>query len=328
MTNTVHPIDCFTSIVVPVTNNAEKITDFIKELSSVLQETYTNYEIILIDNGSIDDTVTIIQPLLIEYPCIRLIRLSRTYDREIAIFAGLEVSIGDYVITVIPTSDPISAIPEIVDHLRKGKDIIYGITTKPRHLPLFSRLGLNLFRKYSRKILGATMPANSTYLIGLNRRAVNAITRIRSHSRHIRILINQVGFDNKAFPYTPLKSDPYLERTLGNSISMAIDISVNYSRHPLRFVSYLGIIASLVNLLYGVYVVFIYLFDKQVVQGWTTLSLQTSTMFFLVFLILTVLSEYIGRILEETKEQPSYHVMEELTSTVALASSSRRNIHK
>src|SRR5438105_2405397 len=95
-------------------------------------------------------------------------------------------------------------------------------------------------------------------------------------------------------------------------------IIVTNSTHPLRFVSWLGLFGGTLNVLYVGYVAAIYLFKKDVAAGWTTLSLQTAGMFFFVFLILVILSEYIGRILEESKERPLYYVLEERNSSVLL----------
>ena len=103
---------------------------------------------------------------------------------------------------------------------------------------------------------------------------------------------------------------------------------ISYSTQPLRWVSWLGLLASGLNLLYMVYVLATYLLRSRVAEGWTTLSLQASGMFFLLFLCLSVLSEYVGRILEESRDRPLYHVLEERNSNVLLANRDRTNIVK
>ena len=110
------------------------------------------------------------------------------------------------------------------------------------------------------------------------------------------------------------------------SIRLAKEIIVSYSHHPLRVVSAIGLFASAANLLYAVYTIAVFIAAKRVAEGWTTLSLELAVMFFLLFIILSVICEYLGRILEETRAQPAYHIMEELSSTVLVADETRRNI--
>jgi hypothetical protein len=95
---------------------------------------------------------------------------------------------------------------------------------------------------------------------------------------------------------------------------------------PLRLVSYLGIAAGLFNLLYALYVVGVNLFSSHVAEGWTTLSLQMSAMFFFVFLILVTACEYVGRTLEEAQDRPVYHVLEERNGSEVLKLSDQRNV--
>ena len=95
---------------------------------------------------------------------------------------------------------------------------------------------------------------------------------------------------------------------------------------PLRLVSYLGIVAGSLNLLYVVYVIAVNLVRDHVAEGWTTLSVQMSAMFFMVFLILVMISEYVGRTLEEAGDRPIYDVLEERNSSELLPLHDRRNI--
>lgn len=134
-----------------------------------------------------------------------------------------------------------------------------------------------------------------------------------------------IGFKHKTFAYEP-HANPHTDRKLRTGLLEALEIVTSYSAHPLRMMTWLGVLAGGVNLLYAVYVVFVKLFKDSVAQGWTTLSLQISVMFFFLFAILVILSEYVGRILTESRKEQPYHIMEEFTSTVAVADEARRNI--
>ena len=100
----------------------------------------------------------------------------------------------------------------------------------------------------------------------------------------------------------------------------------SYSIRPLRVVSLAGLIVAGVNLAYALYVVVVFLADNAVERGWTTTNLQLSIMFFFLFVSLAVLSEYIGRLLAESRREPTYFIMEELMSERLIADETRRNI--
>jgi hypothetical protein len=114
-------------------------------------------------------------------------------------------------------------------------------------------------------------------------------------------------------------------RSLREAFHDALRLLVSTSHTPLRLVSALGILAGTLNLCYVLYVLAIYFFKKEVAPGWATLSLQSSAMFFFVFLILVSLSEYIVQILTESQDNPLYHVENDRTSTIT-AGTGRRNV--
>ena len=106
----------------------------------------------------------------------------------------------------------------------------------------------------------------------------------------------------------------------------AIEMISSYSTHPLRVLTALATLAALFNLFYAVYVVAIQFFVANIVEGWTTTSLQLSLMFFVICGVLAVQSEYLGRILTETRREPTYVIMEELESETLIADLKRRNV--
>jgi hypothetical protein len=319
--------DLFVTVVAPLVGSGASMVEFLRELSRLLVEHYTNYEIVLIDSLAEEATIGLLMNSLKELACVRILRLSQRTNLEVMLFAGLEAAIGDYVVIMVPTEDSPRAVVELVDVMLDGNDIVCGISEVAPRRGVVAALGARLFYWYGRRYLGIDIPPNSTHLVGMNRRSVNALTRIKGRYRHVRQLTRQVGFKNATYRYRPVNStSPGKRRGLAESYRLAKEIVVSYSQHPLRAVSTLGLIASAVNLAYAIYAIGVYLFDRRVSEGWTTLSLELAVMFFILFIILSVLCEYIGRILEETRAQPAYHIMEELSSTVLVADETRRNV--
>jgi polyisoprenyl-phosphate glycosyltransferase len=322
-------IDCFVSVATVIETVNEPIKAFFVASVTLLKDHYANYELVIIANGLPDNQVESLTSLLQQYPCIRIIRLSRQYNQEVATFAALESAIGDYIVVASPATDPPVVIGKLVEKLLAKNDIVFGVSKRPPPYPLVSQLGRRWFFWYSDRFLQIDIPVNTTYLMAMNRRAVNALTQIKGHHRHIRHISAQVGFKSTTLEYQPSFSSGPGRRDLITSISLAFDIAVSYSRHPLRLMSKISLVVSGLNLLFAIYTILIYLIRVgHVAEGWTTLSLEMSVMFFFVFLMLAVLAEYIGQIREEMRDQPPYHIMEELTSNVLIADETRRNVTK
>lgn len=320
-------IDVFVSVVAPLQNDQGSVAAFVSELLPILCQHYTNYELLLVDDGSEDGTVDEVQKLLTQEQCLRLIRLSRRFGLEVAITAGLESAIGDFVVVMLPETDPPALIPEMVARCRNGLGIVNGVSSEPRRRSFCGNLLASLFHWYLRRFLGIDLVPNSKHFRVLSRQAINAATQIKGQYRQLRLLASTIGFKKYNFVYQPIHRTGRQEITsLWTEIGEGIDLLVLNSIHPLRFVSILGLLGGTLNLLYLGYVVLIFLFKSDVMPGWTTLSLQHGIMFFLIFVILSVVCEYIGRILDSSREQPLYFVLDEKNSSVLLSDATRRNI--
>jgi glycosyltransferase involved in cell wall biosynthesis len=319
--------DTFISVVAPLYNDADIVDDFVKDLAGVLREHYSNYEIVLVDDGSRDEIASRLDSLLGEVDNIRVIRLSRRFGVEIAIAAGLESVIGDYVVVMDPETDPPALVPEIVELVRETGGSVVAVRRGPRADSWPVKLGARLFHWYTRRFLKLEIPENSAWFRGMSRQAVNAAIQIKDRLRHLRNTIAYVGYQVQEFPYQPIsRRGETTKRGFFESVNLAISIVVANSSQPLRLVSLLGLAASAANVLYVGYVLFVYLVVDDLQAGWATRSIQTSLMFFLVFLILAILSEYVGRILTETQRRPLYYISEERNSMATIEAADRRNV--
>jgi glycosyltransferase involved in cell wall biosynthesis len=319
--------DCFVSVIAPVHNESGIIEHFVHDAVRTLESNFTDYELVIIDDGSQDNTVRKTTELLKKYKNMRLIRLSRTFGEEIAISAGLDSAIGDYVVVMIPNTDPPELIPQIVSLARNGNDIVIGIRNERERYAFPMKTGSFLFFWYCRSVLKLNLPRNSTQFRVFSRQAVNAFMQTKDKHRFLRILSTHVGFRTDSFVYKPINRDARIQKTkFFSAVNQGISMIIKSSTHPLRLVSWLGISAGVLNLFYTTFVLCSYLFGDDIAGGWTTLSLQSGVMFFFVFLILTVLSEYVGHILIETGERPLYFVLEERTSSDLIADKDRLNV--
>jgi len=321
------PTEIFVSLVCPVSHHQPDTISGIKAFQKNLAAKYENYEVILVDNTGLS-TPTTLSKLLNSDPNLRLLKLARPHEIQTSIFAGLEQAIGDYVIVAFPESDPASIITRLLRRLYIGHDIVISLSTKEFIEPVWNQVGSRFFYWYTTSVLKLNhLLPQATSTMGLNRKSLNALTQFQSYHRHLRFLITQTGFQVAHISYAPKAAPAYRSsRNLFESVNLALNTLVTYSRHPLRAVTWIGLLASLFNLGYILYVASVYFLKDQVAEGWTTSSIQNSLMFLFLFLSLAIISEYIGRILEETQKRPPYTIVEELTGTTHFPDHLRRNI--
>ena len=319
--------DCFVSIIAPLYNDSKIIDIFVKEILEILRENYRNYELILINDGSEDDTANKVELLLNQYECIRLINLSRHFGTEIAISSGLDSVIGDFIVVILPESDPPYLIPQLIQQCREGKDILIGVRQNRNGEPWWLRIGANLFYWCCKVIFKIPLTKNVTLFSVLSRQVVNALIQVEDKYCYLRLLSTYVGYRNKFFVYEPIRR---YKTTRGKNIIQAINVALQIifinSVHPLRLASYFSLLASIFNLLYMVYIVLIYVFKDKVAEGWVTLSMQNAIMFFLISLILAILCEYVGIIFTKSRGWAAYYIAEEKHSSVLLVDRERKNI--
>jgi glycosyltransferase involved in cell wall biosynthesis len=315
----------FVSVIFVADEHAEDVAKRTRLISKELISRYSNYEILIVDNGLGRKEFEALKSLLPKIACIRVVRLSKNYDTDTAIFAGVEASIGDFV-CILYSHDPVELIPEFIKKAH-DVDIVFGVATNLKRRNYLEEWGAKIFYWYSKRYMEIDIPKGATYYICMNRSAANALTRSGRFMRHIRHMANQVGFESAVLEYKlPIGKTQYTTVRSTTLISRFIDLVSNYSSHPLRVLSYFGIIGGLLNLAYAVYVLVINLSTNDIAKGWTTLSLQASIMFFILFMILALLAEYVGKILNEVQQEPPYHIMQELSSTVSIADETRRNV--
>ena len=317
------------SIVVPLEKDAHLLEELVSELDQVIGASYRFFEILLVDDGSSDGTTEKVLDLLKRVKRVRYMRLSRHFGRDVAMSAGIESAIGDVVVTLDPKVDPVDVIPRMIEICRKTGGIVHGIAENPEPRSLVREWMGDIFRSYCRKRLGVDIKRGVSDLRVMSRQSVNALLQVREQHRYLRVLTLMLGYQHEFFSYRlQPRSGGTRVTAVRTEVSTAIDLLAANTRHPLRVVTALGLLGACLNMVYGGYVLFIYLTKPGVAAGWTSLSLQQSGMFFFVCLILTVLSEYVGTILGEVRSRPLYFIGQEANSSVLLEDTVNSSIVK
>lgn len=319
--------DTFVSVVAPIRDEAGYVADFVMELHGVLESHYQNYEIIMVDDNSTDGSESILRSILTKIRGLRTLRLSRSFGRETAILAGLESAIGDYVVVMLAESDPAALIPMMVERCRLGASVVVGVEVNPPRRGWLGRLASSVFHWYCRRQLHLNLYPGSRYFRVFSRTALNAVLQIQDRVRNLRHLSGAVGFIADPFPYATIWRSKFpRRRRLSKDLSEGFAVIIANSKHPFRLATNLGLIASTLNLIYTGHCFLKAFSESREVTGWLILSLQQGVMFFVIFMILFILAEYIGLVLWETRARPSYFVSREEQSSPTLQLNDRRNV--
>lgn len=312
--------DVLVSVVSPICNAESWIGEYLQAISALLAHEYKDYEIVLVDNGSTDNTVAVVEQLQQELRNIQLYSLARSIPHESAFVAGLEQAIGDVVITLDAAYDPIDLILEMVQLAYSGVDIVYGLRSdrlsQKGGFSLYNWLSQIFFRFY-RQITKENLPIAASTLQLYTRRAINSFLDNSDRYSLFPVIAAFSGLRYQTFTYQRLnRTGLPTNQSYSAAISRAFRLIFLSSHYPLRLLSFTALAGAFLNVIYSFYVLFVNLFKSKVAEGWTTLSLQNSVMFFILFMILAVLSEYIARLVMTNQNRPFYLVTRESRSLV------------
>lgn len=303
--------ESFVSVVTVIYGHLDEVYEPLKTLGQTLDESYSDYEIVVVIPGVKSTHAQIEDRILKDINCVRIILLSSPVYHDVALAACLENAIGDFVVLWNPAADPIEIVPQLVEQCRAGSDIVIGVTNKVRSLRY------SLIRKMMNvalRTIDYDIPANSTSLRCLSRRAVNAVTRIGKFHHQFYLRIQKTGYTASSFNYMPIKENE--GANIIESLRRLLRLMVFNSARPLRWMSMLGLFGSVAGLMFACYSVLIHLVSGHVVEGWTTTVLFMSVMFIIQFVMMAFFGEYLGRMLDENSAQAGYAVVYERNSDV------------
>ncbi|WP_318495618.1 glycosyltransferase [Photobacterium leiognathi] len=306
--------ETFVSIILVSENKSSELVEYIKSVESIVNNKFSDYEIVIVDQASTDNTDYLMDKVLSEYKSIRYIKLTQKVQSDVAIAAGVENAIGDFVVYLNIDFDSELLIDKFVSEAKSGADILIGVSNNSSS-QLYKRV-----RRVSKTVLdniGYTLPSNSTGSFCLSRRAVNAITESGRFYCKFFVKMANVGYSVKAFNCDGFIGD-IPKKSVVSGIKETMHHMVFNSTKPLRFMSFIGIIGSSLAMLFSFYSLIINILNEEVAKGWTTTILFMSFLFTLLFIMLSFFGEYLSRLLDERKDHKEYNVVFEKNSSVML----------
>ena len=305
-------------------NSIEILYEHLQKVISQLQE--YNFQVLLVNDGSKDNTVAKMQELHEKDPAVSYLSLSRNFGKENAMLAGLDYADGDAVILMdADLQDPPELIPQMLLEWEKGYDDVYARRRTRAGETWFKKASAHWYYRILQKFSDIDIPADVGDFRLLDRQAVDALCLLREKQRYTKGLFCWIGYNKKELLFD---REP---RAVGNSkmnfiklFGLAVDGITSFSVAPLRVASVLGIFISSIAFLYLLFVVGKTLLFGDPVAGYPSMISIILFMGGIQLVVLGIIGEYVGRIFYEAKGRPDYLVSEYNGKKVYLESNAKR----
>jgi glycosyltransferase involved in cell wall biosynthesis len=298
------------SCVMPAYNEGKNLGVLVPQVLQSLKALSPEVEIVLVNDGSRDNTAQVIQQLCSQHPEVVGVNLSRNFGKEAALMAGIDAAHGEVVLLMDSDGQhPVSLVAEMLHHWREGLDVVYAIRrTRDDQSALHARL-TGMFYQLVNMGNRVQIPPHAGDFRLMDRRVIEALKALPERNRFMKGLYAWVGFPSVAIDYDPLpRAAGESSFGLRGSFALALTGMLAFSIAPLRALTLAGLSLAALALGYGAWVVIDFFAWGIDVPGYATLVV--GLMFFsgIQLLSIGILAEYVGRIYEEVKQRPLYLV--------------------
>jgi glycosyltransferase involved in cell wall biosynthesis len=299
------------SIIIPAFNEEGNIRIIVDKLVKILNN-YHDYEIIFINDGSVDNTLLVLKELNHANNKIRYISFSRNFGHQLALKAGIDHATGDCAISMdADLQHPVELIPSMIEKWQEGFEIVYTIRADDPRTSFFKRLTSDLFYKLMNSISDIKIVQGTADFRLLDRDVIDVLKNMQEHSLFIRGIIPWMGFSQYGMQYVPN------ERFWGKSkysvkkmIRFAFNGITSFSTKPLHLATLMGLFISLLSFVYGFVAIMGKIFNDKAVSGWTSVIVSVLFIGGIQLVMLGIIGEYLGKLFIESKRRPNYIIRE------------------
>ena len=304
------------SIVSPLFNEEENIEQHYNELCDVIKKLtyFTSYEIIMVNDGSSDNSLNILKNLAKLDNNLKIISFTRNFGHEPASTAGLKFATGEATILIdADLQDPPELILEFEKEYLNGYHIVYGQRKKRLKESFLKKITSKAFYPIFKWITNIDMPKDTGDFCLLSKKAVDIINQLPEKSRFVRGLIYWTGLSKKAVFF--------IRRSRGGGITkynyskltiFALENIISFSIFPIYFVIFFSLFVITACTIGTITALILKLFGYVVMTGWTSIIISMLFLFSFTFLFLGILGLYIGKIFQETKQRPVFLIDEKI----------------
>ncbi len=298
------------SVVIPMYYEEAVAEECYNRVEKVLKniDSY-EYEIIFVNDGSKDKTLEILENISKKDSNVKIISFSRNFGHQAAVTAGIKYVTGDAIVIIdADLQDPPELIPEMLKLWEQGNEVIYGKRKTRRGESKFKLLTAKMFYKTLNALSDVEIPRDTGDFRLVDKKVIDVINSMPEHNKFLRGLFSWVGFKQTAFEYE--RKERFAGKTkypLKKMLKLAGDGIISFSSKPLKLVGGLGIISIVLSLAILIYSLVSYIFElNNLTAGWTSIMVAITLFSGVQLLSIWIISEYIARIYDETKNRPQY----------------------
>jgi dolichol-phosphate mannosyltransferase len=296
------------SVIIPLMNEEENVYELYNRLTAVLLQLGISYEIILVDDGSRDHTLQLIEKICSEDSRIKYISFSRNFGHQLALFAGVEKCSGHNIVLMDgDLQDPPETIAALWNKKNEGYDTVYAKRNIRKGESWLKKATAALFYRLLNKITSINIPVDTGDFRIISRKVADELIRMKDHSKFLRGQIAWLGFKETFISYDREK------RKKGNTnfgyaqmLRFAFDGITGFSNFPLKFASISGIIVSLLSFVLIIYVLLAKLVWGQTISGWASIMVTVLFLGGIQLLSVGIIGEYISRINDAVRNRQLY----------------------
>lgn len=296
------------SIIAPIYNELDNIDLLYQRISEVMNSTQKTWELILVDDGSIDGSTENILALYDQHKEVKPVLFARNFGHQIAVTAGMDAAEGDAAVIIdADLQDPPEVILDMIAKWEEGYEVVYAVRKERKGESWFKLITASLFYKFIHKITNVNIPMNTGDFRLLDRKVLNIMNKMREKHRYLRGLGAWVGFRQIGVEFIREPRHAGVTKyPFKKMLAFALTAITGFSYIPLQFATILGFIVTMISLIAIPVVMILRLTGIQAFIGQAT-TLITVLFFGGVQLIsLGIIGEYIGRIYDEVKGRPLY----------------------
>ncbi|MGD2183665.1 glycosyltransferase family 2 protein [Lusitaniella coriacea] len=301
------------SFVIPVYNEESNLPQLYRRLVAVRDRVEGEVEIILINDGSRDRTLSILRDLHAKDPHVCYLSLARNFGHQIAVTAGLNFARGEAIIVMdADLQDPPELALEMIQKWQQGYQVVYAQRSKRHKEGWMKRLPAYAFYRLLKRLADIEIPLDTGDFCLIDRQVADILNKMPEQNRYVRGLRSWVGFKQTAIRF---ERDPRfsgeVKYTFGKSFAFAMNGLISFSRVPLRLSTYVGLFAAVVALIMAFMVLYWRIIaPDSPLTGFATILIAVFFLGAVQLVSIGILGEYIGRIYEEVKGRPLYVLSE------------------
>ncbi len=301
------------SVVAPIFNESATLPEFYRRVREALQPLGETWELVLIDDGSRDNSSEIMRELARQDPRVRPVIFARNFGHQLAVTAGLDYSRGEAVVIIdSDLQDPPEVIPEMIARWREGYEVVYAIRTEREGETWFKLFTASLFYRLIYRITDVDIPLDTGDFRLLDRKVVNVLNSMRERHRFLRGMSVWVGFRQTGVSYKRhARFAGETKYPLKKMVKFASDAVTGFSYFPLQLATYVGFFSAGISILAIPIVIIMRLIGQQAFFGQATTLIAVLFLGGVQLISLGILGEYIGRLYDEARGRPLYIVRDD-----------------